>query len=367
MKVMLTNGDFFKSLIVLRGLCKYHDVEAFVGAESRLAPAFFSRYCKHRVVLPNALENPDFFLKLLSKYVKDNKIDFLIPINPYEIEIILKNRAMFDNVNIPFVDYELFKEVNDKWKFNLICKKLGIDTPITLKVDSVACVKNAEKLLTYPMVLKQRVSAGSEGVRIIYKDLEKEYTVMVQNAKQNAVIDALPLIQEYISGENYGAGALCEKGEVKSIFVYKSLRESKINYGTSTARISIYDKLIEDKVKLILEQLKWHGVAHFDIIKKGDKYYFIEMNPRFWLSINLTIKSGLNYPYLLTHENANMPRHYRIGVVCKVALPDTFVYLKQLRKNKYPFHLNAHYDELDWRDPIPIIPLFIKSLRGKIL
>lgn len=364
MKVFITNGDFLKSLLVLRSVSKQGDVESHVGAESRLAPAFFSKYCKHKIILPNAQKNPDFFIKTLSKYVKDNKIDVLLPINPFEIELILKNKNLFGDVDIPFVSYDLFKKVNDKWFFQLILKNLAIKTPKTVKLEKLENLNSVETFLSYPMVIKYRVSAGSERLKFINGNIKEAYLDMIKTKSKE---EDFPIIQEYISGENYGAGALCFKGKVKSVFVYKSLREAKMSYGSSTSRLSVHNEEIEKKVKTILESLNWHGVAHFDIIKRGDEYYFLEMNPRFWLSINLTVKSGLNYPYYLCNPEVKIPNAYKIGVVCKVSIPDTIVYVKRLSKNKHPFYLRAYYDDFDWRDPLPSIPLLIKSLRGKIL
>jgi predicted ATP-grasp superfamily ATP-dependent carboligase len=376
MKVLITNGDFLKSLLVLRSVSQFKDTEAHVGAESKFAPALFSKYCKHKLILPNAQKNPAQYIDALVKYTKENKIDVLLPINPFEIELILKNKDLFENfVTIPFVSYELFNKVNDKWQFQSILKELKIDTPKTAKINNLDKLGEVTKSLTYPLVIKYRVSAGSERLKFINSDLEKQYLSLIQTKSKN---EDLPIIQEYISGENYGAGAICDKGKVKSVFIYKSLRETHVSYGSSTSRISVYDKELEKKVKLILEHLKWHGVAHFDIIKKGDKYYFLEMNPRFYLSINLTVKSGLNYPYYLCNPKAEILSSYKVGVVCKVFMPDTAVFFKSLflkdKKKRYSlkelFNINAkevYFDDIDWKDPLPFIPLFVKGIRGKLL
>jgi len=359
-KVLITNGENLRALIFIRALAGKNDIELHVSAERRFAAGLYSKYCKHKTLNVNPKKDSELFIQQMLDYVKKNNIDVFIPVNADEIDVVLKNRKLFPkNVVIPFVDYQKFTYVKDKWNFYNLMKSLKIPTPKT-------ATKFSEEF-TFPLILKIRNGAGSKGVQKVNNKQElAEATVNISKEYKE-----YPLVQEYIeNGENYCAAAFCKKGKVESVFVYKSLRQYPIDHGTSTSKISVKDAEIEKYVRKILLKLKWNGVAQFDMIKKDDKVYFLEMNPRLYTSLNLTVQSGLNYPYYLCVDS-DIPKEYKVGVICRIILSDTLVFFKSVfRKKNYSlkeFFKRHHNDDLLWSDPKPSIPLFVKFIRGKLL
>lgn len=371
-KVLITNGENLRALIFLRAMAEHKDIEVHVAAKRRFSACFFSRYCKHKVIIADC-KNKQLFIKQLVEYIKLNQIDVFIPINSDEISVVLDNRNEFPkSVTIPFVNAELFHKVNDKWEFAKLMHECNITIPKTIRINKLSELDKIQ--INFPAIIKVRKSAGSKGVaKVNNKDqLINKFKETVKKHK----LTELPLIQEYIdNGEGYGVAAICNKGKVLSIMIYKNLKIYPLEHGTSTSRMSVYNKEIKENVKKILEHLKWHGVAQIDVIKKNDKYYFLEMNPRFYTSLSVTVKTGLNYPYYLCKLNENIPKTYKEGVVSKVFIPDFFVFIQSIfKKNKYPLReffncdfKEVYYDDIDWKDPLSSIPLFIKSIRGKIL
>jgi len=378
-KVLITNGENLRALMFLRAIANHKDVEIHVAAKRKFSACFFSKYCKHKVIIVDCNENKKLFIKQLAEYIRLNKIDVFIPINSVEVGTVLDNcDSLPKELIIPFVDAKLFHKVNDKWEFAKIMHECKITIPKTIKIDNIS---HLEKLqIDYPAIIKVRKSAGSKGV-VKVSDKEELISKFKETTKNHKLTEnELPLVQEYIeNGESYGAAAICKDGKVLSVMVYKNLRQYPIQHGTSTSRITVHDEEIEKGVKRILEHIKWHGVVQIDIIKKDDKYYFLEMNPRFYTSLNITVKSGLNYPYYLCmlndRESDSIPKKYKDRVVCKIFIPDTIVFIKSVfRKNNYPFKefLNigfkeVYYDDIDWKDILPFIPLFVKGIRGKLL
>lgn len=377
LKVLITNGENLRALMFLKALAGKKDIEVHVAAKRLFSASFFSRYCRHRLLVADCKKEPGLFIQQLVDYIEKNKIDVFIPINSDELSLVLDHRNMFpESLTIPFVNADLFHKVNDKWEFAKIMHELKINVPLTIKIDKISNLENIK--INFPAIIKVRKSAGSKGVLKV-NNREQLIKKLKEIVKQHKLSEkSLPLVQEYIEGgEIYGAAAIAKEGKVLSVMIYKNQRQYPLEHGTSTSRISIHDSEIESSVTKILEYLKWQGIAQFDIIKKNGKNYFLEMNPRFYTSLNVTVKSGLNYPYYLCtlNENMDIPKSYKAGVVCKVGVPDTGVFLKSIfRKNKYPLKefLNKNakesfYDDFDWKDPLPAIPLLIKSIRGKIL
>jgi predicted ATP-grasp superfamily ATP-dependent carboligase len=234
----------------------------------------------------------------------------------------------------------------------------------------VSELKQAALKLRFPLIVKIRRGAGSKGVtRVDNKEQLKQVFEKTTKAFELNK-DSLPIIQEYIEGDNYCVAALCKKGKVLSVSSYKSSHQYPIKHGTSTSRTSIKDKELESAAKKILEHLKWHGIAQFDIIKKGSQFFFLEMNPRLYTSLNLTVKAGLNYPYYLCKldETSKIPDTYKVGVTARVIMMDSLCFLKDKKYNAKDFFRlkNSYFDDIILKDPLPTLPLIIKVFRNKL-
>lgn len=373
-RILITNGDSLRTVSFLRALAGASDIEVHVSAESRFAAAFFSRYCHNRFINVSPKQDPELFLRQLREYARKNRIDMLIPANETELQLILERRSEFEpEVELPFVRTELFKSVYDKWTFAVMAAELGITIPRTILPRTLAEVEGAE--LRYPVIIKVRESAGSRGVVKVSSraDLLTRYIALVEKWQLQ---QRLPLIQEYIeNGTSIGAAAFCRRGEVRAVNIYQNLMMLPLRHGTSTARITIHDAGIAAQVTTILEHLGWHGIAQFDIIRKEGHDYFIEMNPRLYTSLAVTVKSGLNYPHYLCqiNDNPEVSADYEEGVLCRVLMADVPAKVANFFQRVHPVCGRTvtagkiFYDDLDWHDFWPTIPFFIKAVRGKLL
>ena len=106
------------------------------------------------------------------------------------------------------------------------------------------------------------------------------------------------MIQEYIGGPTYLTQGLAHNGEVISVIPHYKYREWPLTGGVSSRAVSIKeDRLIDYTTKILqnsIGQVKpvWSGnMIHEEMI-----FSFIEMNPRFEGSVDLAIKSGVDYP-----------------------------------------------------------------------
>lgn len=123
-----------------------------------------------------------------------------------------------------------------------------------------------------------------------YDETIKEYNLLNESD--------MPLIQEYVSGQGAGTEMLYWKGELKIKFSHMRIREFPVNGGPSTARISIKDKKMEHYAKLLLDELGWHGVSmvEFKYDLETQTPYLMEINPRFWGSLNQAYIPVLIFP-----------------------------------------------------------------------
>jgi predicted ATP-grasp superfamily ATP-dependent carboligase len=131
-----------------------------------------------------------------------------------------------------------------------------------------------------------------------------------------------PIVQEWIpdGGGVYGFSALFdETSNVKAAFVHKKLRMYPVQGGPSTLGEGVeYPQVMEMGLSL-LKSLNWVGVgmAEFKVDPRDGIPKLMEVNPRFWGSLQLAIASGVDFPYLILkmakRENFEPILHYAVG------------------------------------------------------
>ena len=83
-------------------------------------------------------------------------------------------------------------------------------------------------------------------------------------------------------------------------YLHKRVNMYPESGGVSTKATTIYDKKLYHQGKLVLDSLDWHGVAMVEFKKhsKNGKFYLIEVNPKYWGSLDLGLAAGIHIPYL---------------------------------------------------------------------
>lgn len=104
--------------------------------------------------------------------------------------------------------------------------------------------------------------------------------------------------QQYVSGRGVGVELLFNHGKKVWHFAHERVHEYPLSGGASSYRRSIVPptNMLNDAERL-LTALKWHGVAmvEFKMDTKG-QYWLMEINPRLWGSLALSIDAGVDFP-----------------------------------------------------------------------
>jgi predicted ATP-grasp superfamily ATP-dependent carboligase len=108
------------------------------------------------------------------------------------------------------------------------------------------------------------------------------------------------VIQDYIPGAGFGFYGLFNRGELRAMFMHRRIRELPVTGGASTAAAAYYDERLRDLGVTLMTALKWHGVAMVEMKRdqRDGEYKLMEINPKFWGSLDLSIAAGVNFPYL---------------------------------------------------------------------
>jgi len=311
MKVFITNAGYKHTLGAVRALGK-HNIYVIAGSSSNRSQSFYSKYCKKRLIYPDPRKENEFVNFMLS-YVKTNKIDVLLPIGYLTTTVLSKHKDKFaPYIRIPIADWNSMKIASNKYKTMEFAKNLGVKIPEMFDEN--------DKIESFPVVIKGLKESGQIRYANSFKELSKFKT-------KNS------LVQEYIPGEGYGFFALFNKGKPRAIFMHKRVREYPITGGPSTVAESIYDPKLKEVGLKLLDALNWHGVAMVEFRKdfRDGEFKLMEINPKFWGSLDLAIASGVDFPYLTVKiavdGDIEPVFEYETGIKFRWLFPDDFLHL----------------------------------------
>ena len=321
--VIVTDGEQRAALAVVRTLGE-HGYRCIVTSSSRRSIAAGSRFVARTVPVPNALERPGEFAEAIIALVAAERAAIVLPIAEQSLLAILPVRARLAPAIVPFPDLASFSALTDKELLLEEASKLGIAIPAQEIVRDIEALASLDlSRLQYPIVLKPARSVGERaGVRTTFS-----VTYASDASELNRKLRALPpaafplLLQQRVVGPGIGIFLLLWDGELKAQFAHQRLTEKPPSGGVSVYRESVaIDEELRDRSRALLDRFGWRGVAMVEYkrdIVTGQPY-LMEVNGRFWGSLQLAIDSGIDFPRILVAcalgEGTEEVSPYRVGV-----------------------------------------------------
>lgn len=391
MNVLVTDGNLRSTLAITRSLGR-RGVRVLVGEATRRSLAASSRYSAAPIVYPSARREPENFYRFLLAFLRGETVDVLIPITDVTTRIVSLHRAELERYTKTVVpSLESFDLVTDKWTLLKRAEELAIPIPATQFVDEPSMVPDIALRLNYPVVVKSSrswIPARGEWVPtgIHYATSRSS---LLQLYRETEYLAYPSLIQERIVGPGLGLFLLFDHGKLVTIFCHKRLRELPPSGGISVLRVSIpVSPTLRRYALQLFEPLCWHGVAmmEFKLDERTGRAALMEVNARFWGSLQLAIDAGVDFPYLLAQmamgTETNAQNGYRTGVKTRWLIGDlmhTYARLfhrspclqlppgspskaKTLLSFLKFFERDLHYEDAAYGDPMP----FFYELSGHI-
>lgn len=319
----MTDGEQRAALALVRSLGRLgYDVYVCSTTGTSLSGA--SRYCRAEVRVNDPMRHPSAFVSEVSALARRYSIDTLIPIAEPALLALLPEKERFAPTVLPFPDVEIFKRICDKAYVAQIASGLGIAVPKQVEVRDARCSLGVEvEELGFPIVLKPtrsivKSSRGLDkvGVRYAmdYDDLQRQIGMLEEGSYPI-------LLQRRVCGPGIGVFLLRWKGATRARFAHHRLLEKPPTGGVSVYRESIAapgDLMARSEA--LLSALQWEGVAmiEYKVDAQSGTPYLMEINGRFWGSLQLAIDSGADFPRLLQEcaegrEPKALPS-YKVGV-----------------------------------------------------
>ena len=370
MQVFVTDASKRESVAIVRSLGK-KGIEVTVGEDRRICCSFFSKYVKNRTIYPNPVRNPLSFVQRIYELVKKDKYDVIFPVNdPTTILFSKYKEKLSKYTKVPVANYETIMKGRDKAQTMKIAMENDVPCPQTYFVDN-GDIEKIKNRIEFPVVIKPCKSSGARGV--VYVNSSPEEFVREYKRVRNQYGPVL--VQEYIPGEHYNVSALFNVDtELRAAFVLKKIRQYPVSGGPTTFAVSVEKPDVLKCAVKLLKAMNWYGVAEVELIvdERDKKPKLLEVNPRFWSPLELSILSGIDFPYLLykmaTEGDVEPVTKYKTGVKLRFLVGDILWFLSTPNKLKaLPEFIKFRDDNLGYAilsldDPKPMIGFLFDNL-----
>lgn len=321
MRVLVTDGENRAALAVTRSLGRAGH-EVVVGEKHAPSLAQVSRHCARPFEYPDPITSSDEFVESLARVTHDDRIDVVIPIADITTFLVTRHRHRFPrSCAVPFADADTIERAADKVAVVQTALRLGVPVPRTVVVCCPDRIPNND--LTFPVVVKPgrsrvKTPAGWVSTAVGYAANADQLRADLASRPRHE----FPLmLQERIAGPGVGVFACYHEGRPVALFSHQRLRERPPWGGVSVLSESVpLCPRARDYAVGLLDELGWHGVAMVEFKRdlRDNQPKLMEINGRFWGSLQLAIDAGVDFPRLLVQSvrsarfEAQVP--YRIGV-----------------------------------------------------
>jgi predicted ATP-grasp superfamily ATP-dependent carboligase len=371
--VLITDGDQRSALAVVRSLGRA-GVPVTVGAAQSHSLAGSSRYCLKQLCYPTPYERAADFQDFIAQEMARGGYRMLIPMTDVTVQLIAGMRDRIPSKTImPLPPAEVINQSQDKARLLALAKQLSIPCPRTVSPEENEDVCEAARDLPFPVVIKSRFSYFYQEDHWRLGQVQYAYNRKELAAKYSESSQSIPgpLVQEKLTGEGLGVFLLVWNGNLKGAFVHKRLREKPPWGGVSVYRESApLNETLLGQSYALLKALGWQGVAmvEFKMDGRDGKPKLMEVNGRFWGSLQLAIDSGVNFPLMLYRlacgENVPAQLRYRVGVKSRWLLGDLDHLLITLRN---PAGRNGSASPSKLRAVIQFMKFYEPGIRYEVL
>lgn len=299
--ILILDGHTNQALACVRSLGQA-GYRVFVASHQRFSLAGWSRYCQGTFRL--AKQNVESF-GMMREWAHRRDIKIVLPLTERSCLICNEERDAWDSsgITVGCGPNEMLFAAFDKAQTIQRAKGCEISTPPTRFPESLNDCFEAVAQVGLPLIIKARRSNAWDSTTFAptippaYVNHKEDIAEAVFDRKQGV---EWPLIQGFVRGTGKGVFALCDQGRVVAWFAHERLRDTRPTGSSSSLRKSIpLTPRLREPAEKLLSELRWHGPAMVEFKDDGiNPPCLMEVNGRFWGSLQLAIDSGVDFPRL---------------------------------------------------------------------
>ncbi|WP_217587613.1 ATP-grasp domain-containing protein [Lentibacillus saliphilus] len=378
--IAFLDGDKRSTLAMIRSIGKQKQYRILVGGTGKSAFCRYSRYVDGSFLYKDPSQSYAQFVDSLQRVLDTEEPDYICPGSDLTLCAIYTS-PIYESIKERLIapPKHMYMQASDKKQITELAEACQVKT----------IPEATPHTATYPVVVKPKLSRFFVGDQLQYG-----FRQFVQNVEEcDKAVEAMkphvePLIQEVISGKGYGVFAAAKDGKPIVYFAHERIREVPPGGGVSTLRrANAVHPALKEATEKIIRQLNWTGIMMVEF--KGEskaEAYFMEVNARPWGSLDLAVRSGVDFPGLMidlfVHEHSfeqlfqtynrkpYKPCYSRwiIGELnyIRYVLTSARPFMEKLRlmcRVMKP-HRRETYDTLRWTDPLPFIAECVNVIGG---
>jgi predicted ATP-grasp superfamily ATP-dependent carboligase/CelD/BcsL family acetyltransferase involved in cellulose biosynthesis len=300
-RILILDGHTNQALACVRSLGNA-GYEVLVASHQRLPLSGWSRHCSEAFFLKE--QNVEAF-QGMREWAKQRAVKLVLPLTERSCLLCNAERGDWEGAGIIVGcgPDEMLKNAFDKALTLKLAKAAGVRIPPTYFSESLDASLQAVKEIGFPCVIKSRWSNAWDGKEFLppknptYLNGPERSSEVLEEYRQG---EHWPLIQGFVSGRGKGVFALCDRGEVVAWFAHERLRDTRPTGSSSSLRRSIrLEPRLREPAERLLRSLNWHGPAMVEFKDDGvNDPCLMEINGRFWGSLQLAIDAGVDFPRL---------------------------------------------------------------------
>ncbi len=300
-RILVLDGQSNQALACVRSLGKA-GYEVKVASHQRMSLAAWSRYCSGSFHLKG--QTIEAFADLREWAIREG-ITIVLPLTERSCVLCNADRSEWENAEIIVgcAADEMLRVAFDKALTVRRAQELGVAVPATIIPESFDDAVSAIEHMAFPCVIKPRWSNPWDGKEFLPTQTPtyaNDPDQLLQILSTHGGETGWPLLQSFVPGQGKGVFALCNRGTVVAWFAHERLRDTKPTGSSSSLRRSIaLDERLMEPARKLLADFKWHGPAMVEFRDSGiAPPSLMEVNGRFWGSLQLAIDSGVDFPAL---------------------------------------------------------------------
>lgn len=328
MNILITDGENRSSLAATRSLGKKgHKV--IISGQSLRNISSVSKYCAGRYKVSDPLESGNAYINDIKKILEKNEIDIVLPMAEATIRALLNTtESLPSRTRVASPSWGIMEKVFDKIKLLKIAQQNRVQTPLSVffqnKEDFFSRQSSHFSFpFDFPVVIKPAMSKiptekGYVNGSVMYASCADELFSLYSREES---LSYPSMIQEKIRGPGTALFALLDGKKPLALFSHRRLREKPPSGGVSVLceSIKLEDDIVDMSMRL-LNVIGWTGVAmvEFKRDERDGRPKLMEINGRFWGSLQLAIDCGVDFPSLLVDcmQGRKPPktiREYKVG------------------------------------------------------
>ena len=273
--------------------------------------------------MPDPLGSPREFAAEVSTLAERVAAGMVLPVGEAALLALLAS-PLAEKGLIPFPPLDRVLAICDKSRVLGVAPEVGIAVPVQRTISNQGEGRALDPAtLTFPLVVKpSRSVSTAEGGRIKLGVTHAATPRQLDEVLRSMPPAAYPLLlQQRIVGPGVGVFLLVWDGRLVAQFSHRRIREKPPAGGVSVYRESVPAEAgLVDRSLALLERFGWRGVAmiEYKLDAATGIPYLMEINGRFWGSLQLAVDSGVDFPRLLLEAaggKASPPvMSYRSGI-----------------------------------------------------